>query len=449
MNLSDYVELNPRVPLVKGQLVPFISMDVITPGSRWVWPEEERPATGSGSKFAPGDTLFARITPCLENGKIAQFLGHHPGMGSTEFIVLRARHNISDPAFVYYFAQNRELRSAAEKSMSGASGRQRANISALRDFECEFPALPVQRRIAGILSAYDELMENNRRRIRILEGMARALYREWFVHFRIPADVLAKAGASPKIKRVDSPLGPIPHSWEVKPLESLITAQIGGGWGKEAADEDHTEPAWVIRGTDIPDARCCRVANVPHRFHTVSNLRSRRLQASDILFEVSGGSKGQPVGRTLLVTPELLSAFGGDDVICASFCKRVCPDTSGYGAELLYLSFLEGYESGEIEQFQVQSTGISNFKWTEYIAQTRRVVPPTPLRKRFSEHVAPMFSQIATLGLQTVNLRQTRDLLLPRLLSGGVNLIESNRDILLCNPHPAITKPTTEEGLLC
>jgi type I restriction enzyme S subunit len=207
----------------------------------------------------------------------------------------------------------------------------------------------------------------------------------------------------------------------VKKLESLMVDHIGGGWGKEVPDDAHTEPAWVIRGTDIPGARSSQVADVPHRFHTPSNLHSRRLAAGDILFEVSGGSKGQPVGRTLLINPELLSAFDGD-VICPSFCKRIRPDAGGYGAELLFLSFLEGYESGEIEQFQVQSTGISNFKWTAYIDKIERVIPPANLRSRFREHVAPLFTQIATLGRQVQNLRRTRDLLLPRLLSGQINV---------------------------
>ena len=196
---------------------------------------------------------------------------------------------------------------------------------------------------------------------------------------------------------------------------------IGGGWGKEEPDDNHTEPAWVIRGTDIPKARYSQVTDVPYRFHTVSNLRSRKLAAGDILFEVSGGSKGQPVGRTLLVTPELLSALDGD-VICASFCKRVRPAVEAYGSELLYLSFLEGYESGEIEQYQVQSTGISNFKWTEYIANTKRVIPPAPLRSRFRELVVPLFTQAATIGLAIRNLRRTRDLLVPRLLSGQIEV---------------------------
>ncbi len=325
-----------------------------------------------------------------------------------------------DSQYLKYFFASPSGKAELSKCVIGSS-QAAYTIASLKKVEIPLPPLPVQRHIAGILSAYDELMENSQRRIRILEAMARALYREWFVHFRIPAEVLTKAGAPP-IKLVASPLGDIPNGWEVKPLASLMIDHIGGGWGKDVADEDHTEPAWVIRGTDIPDARSSRVADVPHRFHTVSNLRTRRLQAGDILFEVSGGSKGQPVGRALLVTPQLLSAFGDESVICASFCKRVRPDAAGYGSELLYLSFVEGYESGEIEQFQVQSTGISNFKWTEYIAKTERVIPPAPLRLSFRERVAPLFSQIATLGLKIQNLRRTRDLLLPRLLSGQVAL---------------------------
>jgi len=296
--------------------------------------------------------------------------------------ILRAKPDVADDTFLLACLNTADIKpfvtGAAQPKLSQAN---------LRQIEIPLPPMRVQRRIAGILSAYDELIDNNQRCIKILEAMARAIYREWFVHFRFPGH------------------------------ESLLADHIGGGWGIDALDEAHTEPAWVIRGTDIPDARSSKVVSVPLRYHTPSNLRSRKLAAGDIVFEVSGGSKGQSVGRTLLVTPELLSAFDGD-VICASFCKRIRPHHAAYGAEMLYLSFSEGYESGEIEQFQVQSTGISNFKWTEYIAKTQRSIPPIALRLRFLELVAPVFVQIATLGLQVQNLRRARDLLLPRLLSG-------------------------------
>lgn len=291
------------------------------------------------------------------------------------------------------------------------AAQQNLNQELVRQFAIPLPSLPVQRRIADILSVYDELIENNQRRIEILQRLARAIYREWFVRFRFPGHE--------KHSLVASPVGNIPKDWQIKPIQSLMADHIGGGWGTDAPDEDHTEPAWVIRGTDIPDARSSQVAGVPRRFHTVSNLRSRKLAKDDIVFEVSGGSKGQPVGRTLFITPELLSAVEGD-VICASFCKRIRPATDRYGAELLYLSFQEGYESGEIEQYQVQSTGISNFKWTDYIARTMRAIPPAHIRSSFRDLVAPLLSQTAMLGLHNRNLRLTRDLILPRLLSGQV-----------------------------
>ena len=346
----------------------------------------------------------------------AKFIKNPPEAVFASYLV-RVRPAASvDARFVGFVVESSAYKDFIQQHMGGAA-QPNANAQILTTYEIPLPPLSIQRRIAGILSAYDELIENNQRRIRILETMARELYREWFVEFRFPGHE--------NVTRVASSLGDIPEGWEVNSLESLMADYIGGGWGKETGDDKHTKPAWVIRGTDIPGARNCQVAGVPYRFHAGSNIRSRRLLTGDILFEVSGGSKGQPVGRTLLVTPQLLSAFGDVPIICASFCKRIRPDAAGYGSELLYLSFVEGYTSGEIEQFQVQSTGISNFKWTEYIGKTQRAIPPEPLRVRFRELVAPLFSQIGTRGLTIQNLRRTRDLLLPRLLSGQVTLADA------------------------
>jgi type I restriction enzyme S subunit len=317
-----------------------------------------------------------------------------------------------DRRFLTYALLSPDAQAQMKLSAAGAA-QPKLGIYKVNEIRIAAPSLPAQVRIADTLSAYDDLIENCRRRTKILESMARALYREWFVHFHFPGHE--------NHPRVASPLGEIPHGWAVRDLQSLMVEHIGGGWGKEAPEGSSTEPAWVIRGTDIPGARSGQVSGVPHRFHSAPNLRSRKLVAGDIVFEVSGGSKGQPVGRALLITPQLLSAFDGD-VICASFCKRIRPDAEGCGSEFLYLSLLEGYESGEIEQFQVQSTGISNFKWTEYISQTLRPVPPPELRTCFREATAQFFAQIATLGLKMQNLRRTRDLLLPRLLSGQIGL---------------------------
>ncbi len=355
---------------------------------------------------------FGDIVMCEggEPGRCAIWKNQLPGMMIQKAIHRIRPKELLDYRFLFYSFLHIAHTKGFEQYFTGSTIKHLPGEK-LAKVEIDIPQLPVQQRIAGILLAYDELIENSQRRIKILESMARALYREWFVHFRFPGHE--------HHPRLASPLGEIPQGWEVKKLREIIFAHIGGGWGKDVPDDDHTEVAWVIRGTDIPAARYSQVAGVQHRVHKVSNLRSRRLVAGDIVFEVSGGSKGQPVGRALLITQELLAGLGGD-VICASFCKRIQPDILGYGSELLYLSLLEGYQSGEIEQYQVQSTGISNFKWTEYIANTDRVVPPNALRSEFLGHVAPLFTQIATLGRKIQNLRRTRDLLLPRLLSGQI-----------------------------
>lgn len=302
------------------------------------------------------------------------------------------------------------------EKLSGASAVPGINRNDLHKIKVRIPNNATQRKIAAILSAYDDLIENNLRRIKILEEMAQNLYCEWFVKFRFPGHEHARF--------VDSPLGQIPEEWEVEALESLISEHIGGGWGNDTYDNDHTESAWVIRGTDIPEGRYNNFLKVPQRYHTKSNLKSRRLMSGDIVFEVSGGSKGQPVGRALYMSSAHIGSFMSTPVICASFCKRIKPNKDRYASEILYLSFVDAYTSGEIEQYQVQSTGITNFKWTEYIAKVNRCIPPKSIQNEFHNFCGPVLSTIATLGRENNILRHTRDLLLPKLISGEIDVSE-------------------------
>jgi len=277
------------------------------------------------------------------------------------------------------------------------------------------PPLPTQHKIAAILAAYDDLIDNNTRRIAILEEMAQSLYREWFVHFRFPSHE--------KNGMVESELGMIPEGWEVKPIGKLLKYHIGGGWGQEEINEESTEPAYVIRGTDLPLARYCSVNKCPLRFHKQSNIDTRKLLPDDIVFEVSGGSKGQPVGRSLLVSRKLLSIFD-EEVICASFCKLLRVDRDIILPELLYLHLLDIYEDERIEKYQVQSTGIINFKFAYFLEDDFVIVPGTEWQIRFKALVNPLFESIQILGVKNANLRRTRDLLLPKLVSGEVDVEE-------------------------
>ncbi len=222
ISFQELAEVNHRVNLQKGKTYPFVEMGVVQPGLRYVGSNQTRNFNGGGAKFMSGDTLFARITPCLENGKIAQYISKHykMGFGSTEFFVFRARPGLSDPGFVYYLSRSDIIRKPAEKSMTGASGRQRADLASIVNIPILHFPLPTQRKIAAILSAYDDLIENNLRRIKILEEMAQNLYREWFVKFRFPGHEQARF--------VDSEMGRIPEGWKVSAVQDAFDI-LGGG----------------------------------------------------------------------------------------------------------------------------------------------------------------------------------------------------------------------------
>ena len=129
---------------------------------------------------------MARITPCLENGKIARFVGESEtsfGFGSTEFIVIRGRDDITDNGYAYYLTRSPEFREFSTAAMTGTSGRQRVPARALDDFVVDIPPLLEQRRIAHILGTLDDKIELNRRMNETLEEMARAIFKDWFVDF--------------------------------------------------------------------------------------------------------------------------------------------------------------------------------------------------------------------------------------------------------------------------
>lgn len=314
----------------------------------------------------------------------------------------------NDPRFVSYL-----LKSMDFSNLNSGSAQPSLNRNYLYPLPVRCPDLDIQCRIASILSAYDDLIDNNSRRITILEEMAQMIYREWFVNFRFPGHG--------KAKMVESESGPIPMGWLLLPLGDAIQFHIGGGWGEDKGDDTYRIPAHVIRGTDIPAARMGDLGTCPLRFHKESNIASRKLQPGDLVFEVSGGSKGQPVGRALFIHSDVLSAFGGD-VICASFCKLLRPETSKIGSLHLYEYLLDAYSNGQIEKYQVQSTGITNFKFAVFLEDAKIAVPSEPIRIEFENVCQPLVDAVVVLGRKNAVLRQTRDLLLPKLISGEVNV---------------------------
>lgn len=181
--LFEYIDINPKETIIRGCLAKKIPMDKLQPFCRDI-PEYETSEFNGGSKFRNGDTIMARITPCLENGKTAMVNildSNEVGFGSTEYIVFRAKKNLTTPDFVYYLICSSLVRDPAIKSMVGSSGRQRVQTDVIANLDIDFPKLSDQVKIAGVLKSLDDKIALNNAINNNLEQQAQAIYQQMFI----------------------------------------------------------------------------------------------------------------------------------------------------------------------------------------------------------------------------------------------------------------------------
>lgn len=280
--------------------------------------------------------------------------------------------------------------------------QQHFNVGAAKEMVLDLPDLPTQRRIAGILSAYDDLIENNLRRIRILEEMAQSLYREWFVHFRFPGHE--------SVPLVDSPLGPIPEGWEAGTLGDLVeqghaSLQTGPfGTQLKAADySDEGTPVINVRNIGFGTLRPEKLEFLPS--DKAETHQRHMLQTGDIVF----GRKGA-VERHLLIGP------GEDGWIQGSDCIRLRSAGGPITSRMLSVGFRE--ESHQRWMMNQCSSGATMASLNQDIlCRIPLAFPPPALVSRFDSFVTAALDHVDNLALKNQALRQTRDILLPKLLS--------------------------------
>jgi type I restriction enzyme S subunit len=406
IRFADFADVNPKVTLSKGELYPFVSMDALTPGERYVGSTTRRAFDGGGARFASGDVLFARITPCLENGKIAQFVSstQREGFGSTEFLVFRPKKGISEGSYLFYLALSSILREPAEKSMSGASGRQRADLNVVKDLLVPAPDIPTQRRVGAILSAYDDLIANNARRIAILEEMARALYREWFVHFRFPGHE--------RVPMVESALGLVPDGWEVRAFSDAVDINPTTRVPKEG--EKPFVPMGSLSETSM------LIDNIESR---TGNSGSKFMNGDTLFARITPCLENGKTGFVQFLPTDGAVAFGSTEFIVMR-SRSVCP-------EYVYLTARsESFRDNAIKSM----TGATGRQRVQEACFDRFLIaqPDSAALSIFVEHVRPLFQAIFLLATKNNNLRRTRDLLLPRLVAGDIAV--EDIDITCCTP---------------
>ena len=392
VRIGDSIECNPTVKLVKGNEYPLIDIDKITVGRKLVTNKDTIVYEKQGGcKFQNGDTLMARITPCLENGKMAMASIPDKGIGSTELFVFRGKKGITDNDFVYYFLKQSYIRNLAANSMTGASGRQRADLKFIKKIKFDLPSLPTQQKIASILSSYDRLIENNTRRIRLLEQMAENLYKEWFVRFRFPEH-----------ENVEMVNG-LPKGWKRTKLIKNIKTSSGGTPSRNKGEyyKNGTIP-WIKTG-ELQD---CILINTEECIteDAVNNSSAKLFPKGTLLMAMYGVNVGK------LGISEI-------EATCNQACCVFTPKHIDYKYYLFhYLKSIREYLLSI--SFGAAQQNLSQ----ELIKSIRVLFPDEETNISFVKEVQPLFKEISIIQQQNQLLTRQRDLLLPRLMSGKLEV---------------------------
>lgn len=407
IKLNLFCHLNPQTAILKNHVVKKIGMECLTPFCREINGFSEE-LFSAGSKFKNGDTLLARITPCLENGKTA-FVnilgGDEVAFGSTEFIILREKQGVSDALFLYYFAISSDFRKRAISLMSGTSGRQRVDAKILGEEVFSLPPLDVQKRIAGILGTLDDRIDVLRRENVVLEQMAQAVFQSWFVDFDI---VRAKAAGTPEFEVCEkyhitpelyalfpSALTPddLPLDWEKKKLGDEFKIVMGQSPAGDTYNENRKGMPFFQGRRDFgfryPTNRVYCTA--PTRF----------AEKGDVLVSVRA-----PVGDLNIATEKCCIGRGVASV------RHYTGDTAYTFYHLKNLSNDFAVFNGNGTVFGC--IGKDDFLNLSFISCPQKTLEKLlPFFDAFENKIYENSKQIRT-------LEQTRDALLPQLLSGKI-----------------------------
>ncbi len=384
---GDFVDCNPKISIKKGEVVENCEMEDINPNYKFLYPREGKLYNGSNSKFQNGDTVFARITPCLENGKIAQIksLRTEAAIGSTEFFVFRGKIEISDNEYIYYLSKSNLIRDTAVNSMTGASGRQRADLKALKRLEIRVPStIEHQQRIASILSAYDNLIEVNNKRIELLEQSARELYKEWFVRMRFPNYQNTKFNKG------------VPEGWEEKSPFDISDILYGYPFNSSLFNENEGIP--VVRIRDI-------IANSKSTF-TTENVDNRYLlNDGDILIGMDGDFHIQRWmnGKAYLNQRVVRLRIDPGSIYNSCFIENVIREP------ILFLNSI------------IVGTTVAHLSDRD-LKKIKFLKPTDNLLIKFKELTNPIIETIIILFKQNQKLAEIRNRLLPRLISGKLEV---------------------------
>ena len=368
--LKEIAVFNPRETLKKGAVAKRIAMEQLQPFCRDV-SAFDFAAFNGGTKFRNGDTIMARITPCLENGKMAKINvldEDEVGFGSTEYIVLRAREEI-DEDFLYYLIYSSYVREAAIKSMVGSSGRQRVQTSVLENLLIRVPPYREQQKIGRTLKDIDDKIASNRAINKNLEKQARAIFNSWFV------DLL------PFNRK-------IPSDWKILKFADIAELSVGGDKPAIVSETKSKECPYPIYSNAIAFNGLYGYTNIP------------RVKVESVTISARG-TIGFVCLRDIPYVPivRLITAIPKKHLVSAKYLY-------------FWLKHIPIAGTGTTQQ---QLT-IPAFKNTEIL------VPPIDIIIEFTDKVSHLFNLRYLYETEIEPLTSLRDTLLPRLMSGELDI---------------------------
>ena len=355
---SDIADFNPRETIKKGAIAKKIPMDVLRPFYRDS-PYYVEECFSGGTKFRNGDTIMARITPCLENGKTAQVSilnDGEVGFGSTEYIVFRAKEGIANKDYLYYLVCSPEVREPAIKSMVGSSGRQRVQTDVVKNLEIDVPPLVEQEKIGSFLKAFDDKIALNDRINKNLEQQAQAIYQQMFITNRNP-------------------------NWENGLLSDLIVVRYGKDHKKL---EDGVYPVYGSGGI---------MRYVEKPLYTGESVLIPRKGTLNNVMYVNG-------------------AFWSVDTMF--YTEMLRSNVAKFVYHFVKSKDLASMNAGSA--VPSMTTNILN--------AMQLYIPDNETLSTFEEIVSPMYSQMQENKKQSKKLADLRDTLLPRLMSGELDVSE-------------------------
>jgi type I restriction enzyme S subunit len=313
--------------------------------------------------------------------------------------IIRIKKNIADPYFVLYSINSDYYKHRLLSLAQGGATREALTKEMIEKFEIKLPPLPTQQKIASILSTYDDLIENNNRRIIILEEMARKLYREWFVKFRFPGHE--------DIKMVDSELGEIPEGWKVVSLEDVCT---------RITDGSHKSPKSVDVGVPM--------ASVKDMHDFGLNLDSCR-QISQEDFEELARNNSKVVANDILVAKDgsyLKHTFVVEKDLDVALLSSIAILTPSQVIKPHLLAYcLRSKVVKERMKQCVSGVAIPRIILKDF-RKFKIILPPNEMQVKWSLLVEQTVKMCWNLTSKNYNLKRQRDLLLPKLISGKINV---------------------------